>query len=292
VTGSGSAGVSESRSPGEEGECPVQQRSVRVAKGNNKGGVGKTGTVVNLAAALAEAGRRVLVVDLDPQANTSRRLGRPFLKEEPTVTVSEVIRSGEPGAAADALVPCGWAESVYARIDVIPSRFDLENRISEAAVLGARQRLRRALEGVDDDYDVTLIDCPPSLGHLTQLALAAADWAVALVEPEYDGVEGAVRFRDFVQAADTRAELANPGLRFLAAIPSKVDGRLGAHTHHLSTLPGIFGPDMLWEPIPERSVVKDAADEALPLSAMGARAAEIRAVYTRLAERLWKETSA
>lgn len=270
----------------------MQQRSRRVAKGNNKGGVGKSGTVVNVAAALAEAGRRVLVVDMDPQANASRRLGRPFRQESPTVTISEVIRSGERGAAADAIVPCGWGGIYSERIDVIPSRFDLENRISEAAVMGARQRLRRALEGVDDAHDVTLFDCPPSLGHLTQLALAASDWAVALVEPEYDGVEGAVRFRDFVESAETLAELANPQLRFLGAIPSKVDTRLGAHAHHLSTLPGIFGPERLWEAIPERSVVKDAADEGQPLSAMGARATDIRTVYGATATRLWKETTA
>lgn len=81
---------------------------------------------------------------------------------------------------------------------MIPARFDLENRVSEAAVLGAHTRLARALTGADDDFAVTLIDLPPSLGHLTQLGLAAADLAVCTVEPEYDAVEGALRFRDFI----------------------------------------------------------------------------------------------
>ncbi|WP_328868608.1 ParA family protein [Streptomyces sp. NBC_00304] len=264
----------------------------RIALGNNKGGVGKSGAVVNLAASLAEAGRRVLVVDMDPQANASRRLGRPYRPENPTVTVSEVIRSGETGAASDAIVPCGWDGIYTLRIDVIPSRFDLENRISEAAATGAKRRLTRALEGVDDRYDVTLIDCPPSLGHLTQLALSAADWGLALVEPEYDGVEGATRFRDFMADPETLADVGNDHLRFLAAVPSKVDARLGGHTHHLSTLPAIFGPDLVWEPLPQRSVIKDAADEALPLSALGSRASEARAAYDATALRLWKEITA
>lgn len=266
-----------------------RRRNKRVAAGNNKGGVGKSGWITNIAAALAEEGCTVLVGDMDPQANTSRRMKRPYRKENPTVTMAEVIKSGEVGVAADAIVPCGW-DGIYAeRIHIIPSRFDLENRISEAAQIGARRRLARALEGVDDDYDFTLFDCPPSLGHLTQLALAAADLGITLVEPEYDGVDGAVRFRDFILDEDTRGELNNPDLRFAAAIPSKVDGRLGAHSHHLGTMPGIFGEDILWEEIPHRSVVKDAADEAMPLSALGSRATEIRGVFTTIAKRMIKE---
>ncbi|WP_186779874.1 ParA family protein [Streptomyces salinarius] len=266
-----------------------QSRSKRVAGGNNKGGVGKSGWVANVAAALAEEGCRVLVVDVDPQANLSRRMGRPYRKENPLVTTSEVIKSGEPGVAADAIVPCGWGGIYAQRIDIIPSRFDLENRISEAAVIGARGRLARALQGADDGYDFTLFDCQPSLGHLTQVALAAARYAVALVEPEYDGVEGAVRFRDFVADEVNRTEMGNPDLTFAAAVPSLVDGRLAAHAHHVGTLPGIFGAEKVWEPIPARSVVKDAADEALPLAELGSRATEMREVYKAAAQRMIKE---
>ncbi|MGW3154537.1 ParA family protein [Streptomyces sp. NPDC001089] len=266
-----------------------QRRSKRVAAGSNKGGVGKTGWVEMVAGALAEMNRRVLVVDVDPQANVSRRMGRPYRKEQPTVTISEVVKSGETGCAADAIVPVGWGGIYSEQIDIIPSRFDLENRISEAAVIGSRGRLARALEGVDDDYDFTLFDCQPSLGHLTQLVLAAADYAVTLVEPEYDGVEGAIRFRDFINDDINRKEMGNPDLRFAAAIPSLVDGRLAAHAHHLGTLPGIFGEQRVWEPIPLRSVVKDAADEAQPLAAQGARGIEMREAYAVSAKRMIKE---
>ncbi|MFJ8314036.1 MULTISPECIES: ParA family protein [unclassified Streptomyces] len=262
--------------------------SRRVAAGNNKGGSGKTAWVVNTAAALADAGRRVLVVDMDPQANASRRLGRPYREESPTVTTADVLRDAETGSAVDGIVPCAW-DGVYGmRIDILPSRFDLEKRVAEAAVIGARSRLVRALEGADDQYDVTLIDCPPSLGHLTELALAAAHYGIALIDPEFDGVQGATRLRDFMQDEQTRRELANMDLQFLAAIPSRIDNRVGAHLHHVSTLPSLFGQDLVWEPIPERATVKNAADAALPLSSEGARAADIRAVYADNAERLWK----
>ncbi|MGA4803631.1 ParA family protein [Streptomyces lavendulocolor] len=262
-----------------------------MAIGNNKGGSGKTALIVNLAAALADQGRRVLVVDVDPQANASRRLGRPFLAEAPTVTVSEVVKDGRPGVAVDGIVPCAW-EGVYGmRIDVLPSRWDLEERVSEAAVMGARQRLRSALDGADDAYDVTLIDTPPNLGHLTQLGLAAARWTVAVSEPERDGVAGAVRIRDFVQSELTQAELGNPELEFLAAVPSRVDSRVGSHDHHVGEMRRIFG-DMLWEAVHERAPIKDAADEALPLAALGARSREVRETYAILAERLWKAVSA
>lgn len=263
----------------------------RVAIGNNKGGTGKTAATVNLAAALAEAGRRVLVVDLDPQANASRRLGAPFDPANPTVTVSEAIQVGAEGVAADAIVTAGWPGTYGERIDVIPARFDLENRVSEAAVLGAVGRLRRALSGVDDEYDVTLIDCPPSLGHLTQLGLAAADVALCTVEPEYDGVEGAVRFRDFVVTqAD---ELKNPRLELVGFLVCRVRGNLSAHAFQLEGLGETFGPELVWSPqIPERAAVKDAADTAVPLRELGGVAATVADLYSTIAERLVKELQA
>lgn len=266
----------------------MNARRRRVAVGNNKGGTGKTSTTVNLAAALAEQGRRVLVVDLDPQANASRRLRAGFDPDHPTPTISEAVQVAAPGVAADALRSSGWAEPYGPLIDVIPARFDLENRVSEAAVLGAVGRLVVALDGVDDDYDVTLIDCPPSLGHLTQLGLAAADVAVCTVEPEFDGVEGAVRFRDFI--ANMRGHLQNPGLELVGFIVTRVRTNLSAHSWQVDGLADTFGADLVWTPhVPERAIIKDASDTASPLRALGSSGSEMAWVFGQLAERLVKE---
>jgi cellulose biosynthesis protein BcsQ len=272
----------------------------RVPIGNHKGGSGKTCTAVNTAAALAEAGLRVLVVDLDPQANASRRLGRPFDVNDPVATTAEVIKSGEEGIAAQAIIPCGWPEPYAERIHIIPARFDLENRVSEAGIVGAVNRLRRAMRGADADRDVTLYDLPPSLGHLTQLGLAAAvdedeqgneqpGIALCTVEPEYDSVEGAIRFRDFIAAH--AAEVGNPGLRIGGYIVTRVRANLSAHSYQLDGLAETFGATAIWEPhIPERAVVKDAADAALPLRGLGNTSALAMAeLFKQLGERFIKE---
>ena len=261
----------------------------RVGVGNNKGGTGKTTATVNLAAALAEAGLRVLVVDLDPQANATRRLGLKYDPANPLVTTSEVVASASPGVAADAIVPCGWTEPYNDRISVIPARFDLENRVAEAGVLGAHQRLAVAMQGADDDFDITLTDFAPSLGHLTQLGLAASDVALCTLEPEYDAVEGALRFRDFITQ---HGRQLNPiGLDLIGYYVGSVRSRVGEHEFQLAGLADTFGAEMVWEPhIPERAAVKDAASSAVPLRLLGTAAArKVADQFGVLAERLVTE---
>jgi chromosome partitioning protein len=266
--------------------------STRVAIGNNKGGSGKTAATVNLAAALAEVGVQVLVVDMDPQANATRRLGLRYDPVRPVATTSEVVASGVEGIAAEAVLQSGWPAPYGELVSVIPARFDLENRVSEAAVLGAHTRLARALTGADGDFGVTLIDLPPSLGHLTQLGLAAADVALCTVEPEYDAVEGALRFRDFIAR---HGEQLNPGgkLRLAGYIVGRARAHLGAHAYQLDGLTETFGPELVWSPhLPERAAVKDAADTAVPLRLLGTSSArEVADLYTALATRLSKELS-
>jgi cellulose biosynthesis protein BcsQ len=257
-----------------------------VAIGNNKGGSAKTATAVQLAAALAMRGRRVLVVDIDPQANASRRLGYRWSRRDPKPTISEAIKADADGVAEDAILPCQWDRPAGLSIDILPSRFDLEARISEAGTVGALRRLRRALTGVTERYDVVLYDLPPSLGHLTQLGLVAADLALCVTEPEFDSVEGAVRYRDFI--AHHREDL-NPDLWLAGVIVARVR-KLGAHSYQLDGLPELFG-ELIWTPhIPERTVLKDAADAAQPLQALNDSAArELVSLYDQLAERLEKE---
>lgn len=261
----------------------------RIAVGNHKGGSGKTASTVNLAAALAEAGHRVLVVDLDPQANASRRLGYRFDPLDPAPTISEAVHSAAEGVAARAVVHCGWPSPYRELIDLTPSRFDLENRIGEASQLGAVGRLTRALAGVDDEHTVTLIDLPPSLGHLTQLGLAAADLALCTVEPEYDSVEGAIRFRDFVTA--NAGELG--GVAMIGYLIGRVRAQVGAHAFQLDGLAEEFGEALVWHPyIPERAAIKDAGDTGVPLRKLGGPpAAAMANMYADHAARLIKEVA-
>src|SRR5690606_24346007 len=109
-----------------------QQMAQRVAMVNNKGGVGKTTTTVRMAESLAKAGRRVLVVDIDPQGNASRRLGWSYNPHDPQLTISEAIQADQPGTVAQVVQPIGWDAEYASRIALAPARLELENRMSEA----------------------------------------------------------------------------------------------------------------------------------------------------------------
>lgn len=228
-----------------------------VTVGNNKGGVGKTGVVVQLADAFARAGRSVLVVDLDPQANASRQLGWQDSHDSPKPTIGDALRDASEGVAEGALVEGRDLESGI-RVDLLPSRVDLENRISEASTVGAVRRLKKVLKGWTDGYDIVLVDTPPSLGHLTQMALAASNIALCVTAPEFDSVEGMTRFRSFV--AEHAEDLANPELQFAGVIVNLHKKNLNEHTFQMEGLEELIGPEELLQPvIPDRAVMKEAA---------------------------------
>ncbi|WP_018331432.1 ParA family protein [Actinomycetospora chiangmaiensis] len=260
---------------------------MRVAVANNKGGAGKTTAIAHLAEALAARGRRVLAVDLDPQANLSRRLGYGEADLADMVTAAEVVAANQKGCAADALVGCRWggsAADLATRIDLLPARYDLEARVSEAGQLGSHERLDVALTGVAEDYDVTLLDCPPSLGHLTQLGLAAADAVVLVLRPEYDHLQGAIRVRDFVAAY--RRHLGRPELAVVGVIVNEHDRRRGLHAWHTDSVADTFG-DLVWSPpVPSRAVLAEAIDAAQPLRARGAPARPLVEIFSTLADQL------
>jgi chromosome partitioning protein len=160
---------------------PLELPSV-LAIANQKGGVGKTTTAVNLGSALAEAGYRVLVVDLDPQGNASTGLGvNPRDLES---SVYDVIMND---AALDDCVEPTSLKNLF----VAPATIDLAGAEIELVPAMSRElKLRRAIDAARDDYDIVLIDCPPSLGLLTVNGLAAADDVVVPIQCEYYALEG------------------------------------------------------------------------------------------------------
>ena len=153
-----------------------------MAIANQKGGVGKTTTAVNLSAALAELGYRVLVVDLDPQGNATTGLGiNPRTLE---TSVYDVIMHDSP--IEDAIEPTS-----VRNLFVVPATIDLAGAEIELVPAFSRElKLRRALESVQEDFDYTLIDCPPSLGLITVNGLAAATEVVVPIQCEYYALEG------------------------------------------------------------------------------------------------------
>lgn len=237
----------------------------------NKGGVGKSLWVLELAAALARRGRKVLVVDVDPQANLTRRMQVTLDEESPTLTT--VLQLGKP--ASIAIQPCGWDAPEADTIDVLPADIDLELRSLEAGAPGAVLRLRKALEGVAEHYDHVLFDCPPSLGHLTQMAVAAAgpQGKVYLpVVPEKDAMRGAARTRGFVEEYAT--DLYSEGIAVRAVLVNAVAKGTVLHQQRLAELPVVFGKSEVtgasvpvWEPHISRQIrIAELHDAGRPTS--------------------------
>jgi cellulose biosynthesis protein BcsQ len=255
----------------------------REAVGNDKGGPGKTTISTGLAGSLARAGHRVLVVDMDPQANATRRLRA--VMDATTPTINDALLDGTPGCAADAIADCGWDVPYAPRIGIVPSGIDLTNRDSEGST-GWWRALARVLDGADDAYDFTILDCKPGFGHLTQMVLAAADGVLCVVNPAYDAIEAATRLRDFIGAY--AGDLGNGGLRITGYVGCQVDSRLTEHRWLLERMPASLG-EPVWEPvIPQRAVIAEANDAGQPLERYGQDGRKVMALFNELAARYLK----
>lgn len=182
---------------------------------NQKGGVGKTASVVNIGAGLARLGRRVLLVDLDPQESMSYWLGIT----EPVRTVVDVFDGG--AALGDCAVrhPGGF--------DVAPSQEML------AAVTPEVGRIRSALDGLEDRYDYVFLDCSPTLGMMTLAALTAADWVIVPLAPDLLSIKGLSQLLGTVR---TVREQTNPALALRAVIATRYCGHKKMHRDILGQL--------------------------------------------------------
>lgn len=245
-----------------------------IALCNQKGGVGKTTTSINLGATLAEYGRRVLAVDFDPQGALSAGLGVPT---HDVPTIYDLLLGGST-AVVDTIVP-----TATPGLDVIPANIDLSaaevHLVNEVA---REQILARVLRQVSDKYDVILIDCQPSLGLLTINALTAAHGVLIPLECEYFALRGVALLVETVEKVRDRL---NPAIRLDGILATMYDSRTLHSREVLQRVVEAFGPQVL-ETVIGRSVkLPDASVAAEPVT-MFAPEHAVTESYRQLAREL------
>ncbi len=237
---------------------------VSIAVVNQKGGVGKTTVSLGLASAAAHRGLRVLVVDLDPQANATSGLA----VWDPPATVDKALETDQPGIMRNIAVTSGWDVPPSDVVpDVVPSSPALAAREPQLVTdpIGAQDRLAVAMEGLD--YDLVILDCPPSLGLLTINGLFAADKALIVTEPAAwasDGVEQ-------IQRTVSRVSQRRDGALTIAGIAVNRLGRTRDGKYWHGQLVEAYG-DTVLPVVHLRAAVAEAAAQSLPIHGLGTRA--------------------
>jgi len=227
-----------------------------VAIFNQKGGVGKTTTNINLATCLAIKGKRVLIIDIDPQGNTTRGLGISKKHLENTIYDVLIKNNTEP---KDAIINTG-----IPNLWILPASVDLAGAEIELVELEGREhRLKNSLKNIKDDYEYIFIDCPPSLGLLTINSLTAVDSVLIPIQCEFYALEGVSQLMSTIELV--RRNL-NPKLEVQGVILSMFDGRTNLSIQVVEEVKKYFKDKVYATVIPRNVKLAEAPSYGLPIT--------------------------